>query len=51
MLNFAEILIEKNECAATRPYLARAESRLPNNYYVNVTWGRTLACLRILTRP
>jgi protein O-mannosyl-transferase len=48
LLNFAEILIEKNECAATRPYLVRAESRLPNNYYVNVTWGRTLACLGYL---
>jgi tetratricopeptide (TPR) repeat protein len=45
LLNFAEILIEKNECAATRPYLVRAERRLPNNYYVNVAWGRTLACL------
>jgi protein O-mannosyl-transferase len=45
LLNFAEILIEKNECAATRPYLVRAERRLPNSYYVNVAWGRTLACL------
>ncbi|MGA7241143.1 MAG: hypothetical protein WBY44_36010 [Bryobacteraceae bacterium] len=50
LLNFAEILIEKNECAATRPYLVRAESRLPNNYYVNVTWGRTLACLGYFDR-
>ena len=23
----------------------RAERRLPNSYYVNVAWGRTLACL------
>jgi protein O-mannosyl-transferase len=45
LLNFAEILIEKNECAATQPYLVRAERRLPNSYYVNVAWGRTLACL------
>ena len=45
LLNFAEILIEKNECAATRPYLVRAERRLPNSYYVSVAWGRTLACL------
>ena len=45
LLNFAEILIEKNQCAATRPYLLRAERGLPNNYYVNVTWGRALACL------
>jgi protein O-mannosyl-transferase len=45
LLNFAEILIEKSECASARPYLVRAERRLPNNYYVNVTWGRTLACL------
>jgi Flp pilus assembly protein TadD len=46
LLNYAEILIEKkNQCTATRPYLVRAERRLPNNYYVNVMWGRTLACL------
>jgi protein O-mannosyl-transferase len=45
LLNFAEILIENNECASTQPYLVRAERRLPNNYYVNVAWGRTFACL------
>jgi Flp pilus assembly protein TadD len=45
LLNFAEILVERNQCAATPPYLVRAERRLPKNYYVNVAWGRTLACL------
>ena len=45
LLNFAEILVERNQCAAAPPYLVRAERRLPKNYYVNVAWGRTLACL------
>ncbi|HWB87301.1 MAG TPA: hypothetical protein VG675_24375 [Bryobacteraceae bacterium] len=45
LLNFAEILVETNQCSAAPPYLVRAERILPNNYYVNVTWGRTLACL------
>ena len=45
LLNFTEILIQRNQCAIAPRYLMRAERRLPNNYYVNVAWGRTLACL------
>lgn len=45
LLNFTEILIQHNRCEIAPPYLERAERRLPNNYYVNVAWGRTLACL------
>jgi tetratricopeptide (TPR) repeat protein len=45
LLNFTEILIQRNRCDLAPPYLERAEHRLPNNYYVNVAWGRTLACL------
>lgn len=45
LLNFTEILIQKNRCEVAPAYLERAERRLPNNYYVNVAWGRTLACL------
>jgi protein O-mannosyl-transferase len=45
LLNFTEILIQRNQCAVAPRYLARAERRLPNNYFVNVAWGRTLACM------
>jgi protein O-mannosyl-transferase len=45
LLNFTEILIRHSRCDLAPPYLARAERRLPNNYYVNAAWGRTLACL------
>lgn len=45
LLNFTEILIQKNRCEVAPAYLERAERRLPDNYYVNAAWGRTLACL------
>jgi protein O-mannosyl-transferase len=45
LLNFTEILIQRNRCDLAPAYLERAELRLPNNYYVNAAWGRTLACL------
>ena len=45
LLNFTLVLIEQNQCAQAPRYLARAEKNLPNNYYVNTAWGRTLACL------
>jgi protein O-mannosyl-transferase len=45
MLNFTEILIQHNRCDLAPAYLERAERRLPNNYYVNAAWGRTLSCL------
>jgi protein O-mannosyl-transferase len=45
LLNFTEILIQRNRCDLAPSYLERAERRLPNNYYVNAAWGRTLACL------
>jgi protein O-mannosyl-transferase len=45
LLNFTEILIQRNRCDLAPAYLQRAELRLPNNYYVNAAWGRTLACL------
>ncbi len=45
LLNYTETLIQRNQCALATPYLERAERRLPNNYYVNAAWGRTLACL------
>jgi hypothetical protein len=45
LLNFTLVLIQHNQCAQAPRYLARAERNLPNNYYVNAGWGRTLACL------
>jgi len=45
LLNFSEILLQRHRCDLAAPYLQRAERRLPNNYYVDVAWGRTLACL------
>jgi tetratricopeptide (TPR) repeat protein len=45
LLNFTELLIRHNRCDLAPAYLQRAERRLPDNYYVNASWGRTLACL------
>jgi tetratricopeptide (TPR) repeat protein len=45
LLNFTEVLIRQGRCELGPAYLERAERQLPNNYYVNVAWGRTLACL------
>ncbi len=45
LLNLTEILIQRNRCDLAIPYLERAERILPNSYFVNVAWGRTLACL------
>jgi len=45
LLNFTEVLIRQGRCELGPAYLERAERNLPNNYYVNAAWGRTLACL------
>ncbi|HKE21009.1 MAG TPA: tetratricopeptide repeat protein [Bryobacteraceae bacterium] len=45
LLNFTEVLIRQGRCELGPAYLERAERQLPNNYYVNAAWGRTLACL------
>jgi tetratricopeptide (TPR) repeat protein len=45
LLNFTEVLIQQGRCDLAPAYLQRAERELPNNYYVNAAWGRTLACL------
>jgi Tfp pilus assembly protein PilF len=45
LLNFTEVLIRQGRCELAPAYLERAERDLPNNYYVNAAWGRTLACL------
>jgi protein O-mannosyl-transferase len=45
LLNVTGIFIQEGRCTMAIPYLQRAEKKLPNNYYVNAAWGRTLACL------
>ena len=46
LLNFTEVLIQHNRCDLAPAYLDRAERRLGrDNYYMDVAWGRTLACL------
>lgn len=45
LLNFTDVLIRQGRCELARGYLERAERNLPNNYFVNAAWGRTLACL------
>ncbi len=45
LLNYADILVRENRCALAPPYLERASQILHANYYVNIAWGRTLACL------
>jgi Tfp pilus assembly protein PilF len=45
LLNFTEVLLRHGRCDLAPAYLNRAELHLPNNYYVNAAWGRTLACL------
>src|SRR5215510_6226954 len=45
MINLANMLIQHNRCGEAVPYLQRAERILPGNYFVNTSWGKTLACL------
>jgi len=45
MINLANLLIEQNRCDQAIPYLQRAEKILPGNYFINASWGKTLACL------
>jgi Flp pilus assembly protein TadD len=45
MINLANMLTQHNRCDLAVPYLQRAERILPGNYFVNASWGRTLACL------
>jgi tetratricopeptide (TPR) repeat protein len=43
--NLVDQLVQERQCAAAIPYLQRAEQILPDNYHVEVAWGRTLECL------
>ena len=45
LLNVAELMIRHDRCDLAVPFLQRAQRIIPNNYYVEASWGRTLACL------
>lgn len=42
--NLVDQLVEERRCSAAIPYLQRAEQTLPNNYLVELAWGRILEC-------
>jgi protein O-mannosyl-transferase len=43
--NLVDQLVEERRCSLAVPYLQRAEQALPNDYLVEVAWGRTLECM------
>jgi protein O-mannosyl-transferase len=43
--NLADQLVEERRCGVAIPYLKHAEQVLPNDYYVELAWGRTLECV------
>jgi tetratricopeptide (TPR) repeat protein len=44
-VNLVKVLAEEHRCSAAVPYLRQAEARLPNNYMVELAWGRALECM------
>jgi hypothetical protein len=43
--NLIDELIQEHHCDYAIPYLERAEGLFPNNYSVEMSWGRALECL------
>jgi len=43
--NLADQLVQERRCAVAIPYLRHAEQVRPNDYYVEMAWGRILECL------
>jgi len=43
--NLADQLVEERRCGLAIPYLQHAEQALPNDYFVQLAWGRTLECV------
>jgi hypothetical protein len=43
--NLTELLISGNRCDAALPYLEYADRLFPRDYWVELSWGRTLECL------
>jgi tetratricopeptide (TPR) repeat protein len=44
-MNLVDQLIQEGRCGQAIPYLRHAEEVFPNNYGVQVSWGRTLECV------
>jgi predicted Zn-dependent protease len=43
--NLVDELVQERRCGVAIPYLQRAERSLPNDYLLELAWGRTLECL------
>jgi tetratricopeptide (TPR) repeat protein len=43
--NLVDELVEEQRCKLALPYLQHADQVLPNDYYVQMAWGRALECL------
>ena len=43
--NLVDQLVEERRCSVAIPYLQHAEQALPNDYFVELAWGRTLECV------
>jgi tetratricopeptide (TPR) repeat protein len=43
--NLVDQLVQERRCSVAIPYLRHAEQALPNDYFVEVAWGRALECL------
>jgi Flp pilus assembly protein TadD len=44
-LGLVESFIAENRCADAIPYLEQAERRIPNDFAIQVAWGKALECL------
>jgi protein O-mannosyl-transferase len=44
-VNLVTVLADEHRCSAAIPYLERAEQRMPNDYLLDLAWGRALECL------
>ena len=44
-LNMVKVLAEEHRCNVAIPYLQQAEQRLPDNYNVELAWGRAWECM------
>jgi len=44
-VNLVKVLAEEHRCSAAIPYLQHAEQVMPNDYMVELAWGRALECM------
>jgi len=43
--NLVDELVQEHRCGEALPYLQRADATFPNDYAVQMSWGRALECL------